>query len=391
MKKILFLIHIGNINKSSGILEKVINQSLNMKKSGILYKTYIFYKKEDFENIKKFDKFDFIVFLPLDFYKFEKSLLKRICIEEKVYKKYIDICNKEKGKYDYVYVRSNPFYYNFLKFTKKNSGKLIYEHNSIEPKEYKANNKLKLVQHILFEKQVRKRVAFYVSVTKEIDNYQKSKYPQSVKGIVISNGIDVKKYPIRKTPKYDKKNLNIIFVGNIRYWHGVDRMLKSIANYNGPVKITYNICGLPNQKDEITSLIKKLNFKNHTINQLGYKTHEELDSLFNEAHLAQGSLATFRFLINNASTLKNREYFARGIPIVFSEIDDDISIPGNKDFYFKVPNDDSIINMEEIIKYIERIYLKDAKKITQNIRRFAEENLDYSKKIEKLKEFVNEI
>ena len=52
-------------------------------------------------------------------------------------------------------------------------------------------------------------------------------------------------------------------------------------------------------------------------------TSGELDKYFDEAHIAIGTLGCYKKNITHASVLKNREYFSRGIPIIFSEIDDD--------------------------------------------------------------------
>ena len=70
-------------------------------------------------------------------------------------------------------------------------------------------------------------------------------------------------FKVRKIPSYDGKNLNLLFVGNIRYWHGIERIISSIKNYKGNVNITLNICGDINQEDYLTPLINdnKTNYK----------------------------------------------------------------------------------------------------------------------------------
>lgn len=388
MKKILFIIHLGDIKKSSGIIDKVINQSKAMKENGIFYKTYILHRPSQIEDIKQYQKYDFINFVAVKDYEVQKNVIKKIYLEEKVYKEYINICKKEKDNYDYIYVRYNPLYQMFIKFTRLFKNKIIFEHNSIEITEYMANkNKLYLIKEKIFGKYVRNNAKHFVAVSNEIYEHQ-STYYKNKKGIVIPNGIDVSKYNVRIVPKYDKKRLNMVFVGNIRYWHGLERIISSIDNYKGNIDITLNICGDFNQKDYLTPLLEGLKTK-HKINMLGYKNKEELDKYFNEAHIAVGTLGCYKKNINYASVLKNREYFSRAIPIVFSEIDDDICTKENEGLYLKVKNDASDVDMNTIIEFVEKFY-KNSEENTKRIRRFAENKLDYNKKILKLKELINE-
>ncbi len=393
MKKLIFLIHFNNIKNSSGIIEKIFNQSKNMNKLNILYKTYILISKDDAKNIGVFPKVSYIEFVPVNFLadKRKHQFLKLLKCINRTYQEYVNICKKEINNYDMIYVRYNPLYPGFINFVKNFRKKIIFEHNSIEIEEYKSNkSKLKVIFSKMFDKKIKNLALGYVCVSSQIFNFQKKIYNKNISGILITNGIDVKKYKIKEVPKYDGKNINMIFVGNIRYWHGIERILEGIEKYNGKTNIIFNICGNINQEDYLKDIIKKMK-KKDSIKMLGYETRENLNKYFDESHIAIGSLGCYKKNIEYASTLKNREYFARGIPIVFSEIDEDISIPENKNFYYKVSNDDGFVNMEKIIDFASGIYKNNPQNITKNIRKFAEENLDYGKKIEKLRDFINGI
>lgn len=393
MKKLLFIIHFGNIKKSSGIIEKVYNQSNAMHKLGIHYKTYILFKKEEEEDVKIFPKVDYIEFVPLSFFKKERTLIKNYIVIQKIYKEYCKICEREKSNYDYIYVRFNALYLGFVYFVEKFKNKIIFEHNSIEISEYKANKStIKVINSKIFDKFTRRKAAGYVCVTKEIYDYQKKLYNDK-KGIIITNGINVRSFKFRNIPKYDMKNINLIFVGNIRYWHGLERIIESLKNYKGKIKISFNICGLVNQDDDfLTPLVENVNKENKNVNikLLGYKFKEEMNSLYDKAHLAVGCLGGYKKNIEYASVLKNREYFSRGIPIIFSEIDEDICVKENEGLYLKVPNNDSKIDFNRIIEFIDDFY-KDPIKNSKKIREFAEKKLDYESKITKLKVLIDEM
>lgn len=72
----------------------------------------------------------------------------------------------------------------------------------------------------------------------------------------------------------------------------------------------------------------------------GQKMGKELDELFDLADFAIGSLARHRSHIDKIKTLKNREYAARGIPFIYSETDEDLTVclTFSKHLPMKVPS-----------------------------------------------------
>ena len=75
---------------------------------------------------------------------------------------------------------------------------------------------------------------------------------------------------------------------------------------------------------------------------------KELDDVFDRAAIGIGSLARHRSGITNIKTLKNREYAARGIPFVYSEIDDDFE---KMPYILKVPANEQPVNIESILNF----------------------------------------
>ena len=76
---------------------------------------------------------------------------------------------------------------------------------------------------------------------------------------------------------------------------------------------------------------------------------QELDELFEECDFAIGSLARHRSKITHIKTLKNREYAARGIPFIYSEIDEDFE---TMPYILKAPADESAVDINHIISFI---------------------------------------
>jgi hypothetical protein len=60
-----------------------------------------------------------------------------------------------------------------------------------------------------------------------------------------------------------------------------------------------------------------------------------------------------------------------------------------KEFSLQFPNDDSLIDMEQVLEFAKRT-LSDPL-LTQKMRKYAEEHLDYEVKMKKLHQFLLEL
>jgi hypothetical protein len=78
------------------------------------------------------------------------------------------------------------------------------------------------------------------------------------------------------------------------------------------------------------------------------------------------------------STLKSREYFAKGLPFLDSAIDYAISESVSK-YCYKVPNDDSDINIEEVIRFAEKYKYSDEAQTA--MREYASNFLDWKRQM----------
>ncbi|MGL5426402.1 MAG: glycosyltransferase, partial [Cetobacterium sp.] len=81
--------------------------------------------------------------------------------------------------------------------------------------------------------------------------------------------------------------------------------------------------------------------------------------------IAVGCLGNHRKGIYTIQALKNKEYMAKGLPMIFSEDD-----PGlrEKEFVYKATHDEELINIENLIKWYEKLNITP-----EEIRKHAEE------------------
>lgn len=245
---------------------------------------------------------------------------------------------------DFFYFRYPcPIEYLPFRFFLRKKCFLIFEHNTIEPNEFRLNGIFSIghIIEILLGKPMRVQSDGIVSVTDEITRYELKRSGKLNKPhITIGNGLDVNSVPIRIAKPYvdTELELHILCVANVSKWHGLDRLLKGMATYCSNTCIIFHIAGEGAEIPLLKQLVEKLNLQDSVIFH-GFKTGDELDTLFNSCHIAVGSLGIHRIGLNEASILKAREYCARGIPYIIACADPDF--PNDFPYIYRVPPDES--------------------------------------------------
>ncbi|ENK1242703.1 glycosyltransferase [Clostridium botulinum] len=196
----------------------------------------------------------------------------------------------------------------------------------------------------------------------------------------IGNGIDISTIK-KKThiEKINEKEINLIGVANLSFWHGYDRIINGIKNYynnGGNYTINFYVVGIGNELANLINIVEKNALKEY-VKFLGVKKGNELDEIFNLCDIGVGSLGMYRKGLIDGSELKNREYCSRGIPFIFAYNDKDF--PKNFKYAMKVKNDNSNIDINSIIKFYEE--LKTDNDVIYNMRSYAEKNLTWKKKM----------
>lgn len=175
--------------------------------------------------------------------------------------------------------------------------------------------------------------------------------------IQISNGIDFSKIKLKQRINDTSKELHLIGVAEIHYWHGFDRIVQGLVNYykgDPDYKVIFHVVGDffgEREKNEIVPLITTNHLESYIILH-GAKHGEELDELFEQSDVAIGSLGRHRSGITNIKTLKNREYAARGLSFIYSEQDSDFE---DKPYILKIPADESPIDINLIIDFFRKL------------------------------------
>ena len=193
--------------------------------------------------------------------------------------------------------------------------------------------------------------------------------------IRISNGVDFDSIPLHNCQlSIVNSQLNLIGVAEVHDWHGFDRVMAGIGEYYNAKQITnshqpdvfFHVVGgvHPNRMNNVFApIINQYGIQDKIIFH-GQLFGDELTKVFNQCQFAIGSLGRHRSGITVIKTLKNREYATRGIPFIYSEQDSDFD---NQLYVLKAPADESPIDIQQIIDFVESFKMKP-----EEIRRTVE-------------------
>ena len=264
---------------------------------------------------------------------------------------------------EFVYARSfqnaNPFLIHFFRKLRKIGIKAVteiptypYDHE-FDTFPFMIRLGLKVDQ--LFRRQLSKKMAAIVT-------FSDAERIFGQRTIRISNGVDFDSIPVHQFQAHDD-GIHLVGVAEVHLWHGYDRLIKGIGEYyqhtQNPRQIYFHIVGGVHSNDMykgteyysgFDTIIKKYGIQDRIIFH-GQLFGKALDDVFNQCQFAVGSLARHRSGITVIKTLKNREYATRGIPFIYTEIDNDFE---HQPYVLKAPADESHIDVQRILDFVDR-------------------------------------
>ena len=280
---------------------------------------------------------------------------------------------------DFLFIRYTQrldyFYLRFLKKCKKANCVLLLEIPTYPyDGEFSSQSLLHKVQIYVerFFRRYLKNSIDWIVTTSEFDSIL------GVNTIRISNAVDPRAIRLRTREEASKGVFTMISVANLSFWHGLDRLIKGIANYkmqlSQPVRLIIVGGGNEGEINIIKSLVEEYRVQDY-VKYLGPKHGKELDELYDLADMGVGCLACHRKNIVEVKSLKNVEYAMRGIPFFYSELNTDFD---NKKYVLKVPADDTDINVMDILSFYHSL------NITPNEIRDSVSDLTWDRQIEKI-------
>ena len=311
----------------------------------------------------------------------------------------VEYIKSQQQDYEVIYIRYPGASYWLYKGLKEFGNKVVFEHNTKELDEvimrakdnpfgispskvlsWMQENRYKTWTESYWGPKSLRLVRLGLANTNEIVSYQQNRAGGKYPCKLITNGVDLNKIPLREPLAYDGKNLTLVLMrgakGLVPY-DGTDRLLKGLAAYDGDVNVKLYFVG-SSFPDE-NKMVDKLNLKNKVF-FTGKLIGDELTEILNKCHLSIGTLAIHRKNQKEGSVLRVNESLARGIPVVVAyedmELNSDI---GFKPFYYKLPADDSVVDIQDLCDFASQTYSINNNHIA--IRELAKKNIDYNLKI----------
>jgi len=164
-----------------------------------------------------------------------------------------------------------------------------------------------------------------------------------------SNGVDVNAMPIRCVSAFNPTAPRFLGVASLAKWHGYDRVLRGLRealDRETDVVPHVSFAGHGPATAELEELCASLGLDDH-VTFHGMTTGRALDELFDHSDIAIASLGMHRIGLESASSLKTREYCARGIPFVFAGTDD--SFKESFPFALRIPVGDDPVDLSKIL------------------------------------------
>jgi hypothetical protein len=202
----------------------------------------------------------------------------------------------------------------------------------------------------------------------------------------IRNGVDVNIYPKQNYCGFSVKAIpviNLLFVGNESFYHGLDILLEGLKIYKAKGlqscrKVHFTLVGtiLQKTKDRIHA-----NGIDDMVSIENPKFGRQLDEFFDKATICIGTLASKRLSHFPWSPLKHREYASRGIPFVFDGNDPDFE---NLDFVFKISDYENTVDISEIVAFVDTVRNVSNNNVALQMRKFTERSLGWDKAQESL-------
>ena len=293
---------------------------------------------------------------------------------------YKDAVNKlNLGTYDGFYIRYQLCDYYFLKLLRqikklqKKAAKIVVEIPTYPYADVCKESLKKQVlyfQDQLFACCLKRYINRFVIYTEQSKIY-------GIPAICTQNGIDVDTYQVRSKIVPVPGVIRLIAIANTTPSHGYDRLIEGIALYKKENPDGWNfkfyIVGEGTQIPFYKEQVKREGLE-ETVIFVGRKPKGELYKYVEEADIGVDSLAAFRVHLETTSSLKSREYLCYGLPfITASKV---TGIDENLQWIIRMPNDETPLNMNEIIEFYTKIEKYGSVRVAEELHKYAKEHVD---------------
>lgn len=360
----IYIISLDMHDESSGVVKKVNNQIKCMRNHGIDVKLM---DGSMVKNNRLLNKI--FILLP--------RIPNKYSIMNRIYKKVVTEVNLK--DIDFIYIRKGLIDLEQIRLISKvkeeNPKIIILMEVPTFPydQEYSGIKRLTVLNK---DRIARDKLSTLVD---RIVTYSDDRHIFGIPTIRISNGVSYDNITPRKVKKTNE--IHIIAVALFAHWHGYDRFIEGMKEYYSKPykrKIILHLVGDGPELSSYKKLVKKYKLNKYVVFH-GKLFGAKLDEIYNQCDIALDALARHRSNVFFNSSLKGKEYCAKGIPIISgvkTELDNFRDFP----YYLRVSSDDTPINMRKVLEFYDNIYKNGVSKeyITDSIIKLTKSKFDIS-------------
>lgn len=259
-------------------------------------------------------------------------------------------------EYEACYVRydfSDNGFVNLLKALKKHCRKILLE---LPTYPYEGENSIGFLNKVKLKIDLHYRKQLHKYVDRIVTFYDGYKELFGIPVLVIPNGFDFSTMSLVDS-ELPTDEIHLIAVSSMREWHGYERMIEGLKAYykeeKEPENFILHLVGNGRDYGKYKALVEQYHLEPHVVME-GAMHGAELDRLYEKCAIGIDSLARHRSGITVLSSLKSREYGAKGLPMINScKID---IIEDDFPYLLMVPADESPINMNTVVMFYHKCF-----------------------------------
>ena len=255
-------------------------------------------------------------------------------------------------QYDVIILRKLPYSPWLLYFLRKTKVKIIMEHHTmVLPELWLTQQYLAWISELSLSRWCQRYMSGHIALTNEI---ARSEVVCQKPTRVIANGLSFNSaYGSDYTRKPSRASINILFaLSQSLPWHGIERLIMSLYHYKGQKNITVHFAGNISAKDidstYLTRLPRAVSLIFHDL-----LSTADLSKLAQKCDLGVATLALHKKNMSEACSLKTRFYLNERLPFIYAYDDPDFS--HDEIFCLHYPNDDSFIDLDEVVGFVEKM------------------------------------
>ena len=358
MKTVFMLVNYTPSDSSIGITKKIGSELQAMRRMGMAV-TYTAY---DGDGVSVFDNQDTVVFHRK--FPFSVGFINRKIRYYWLEKVALDYLKQSEG-FDLGYLRigvPNGIFFRICDVLKRKGAKLVGESHAYFPGiQYKSLiGKYIMAMYRLHSRQFPQYLSCFL-----VEGDLKEMH--GVKAYAMNIGVETGKIAPH-TYVGDATSLNMISVANENIYHGYDRLLMSLWTYkqkNPEAQVFIHLVGTISEKTK--QMIEKYQLEKSVI-LYGKRSGAELDEIYNKCNVGLGPFGQHRVGGKKDTGLKTKEYFAKGLPYIYSGSEP--TVPEDYPYICNFPSDESMVDFDLVWKFYES-YRNDPQ-VVQRMRDFAQ-------------------